>query len=147
MELELNELTAACQINSPELRDRAGDFPGHDITRRYLVTVLRKEVAFLWYDAFPDNDYLILYEIYVAKRFRWQGIGSELIRRSEQLARDLGYGRLFVLPKPLADGITKEQLVKWYTDRGFVPKPDQDGAYVKEVPRQELEKIDSALND
>jgi GNAT superfamily N-acetyltransferase len=134
MKLDLHKLTAASEINSADLLARARRYiPGNEVRLSYLVRMLGEEVAFLSYDAFPDSDRLILYEMFVAERFRGQGIGSELICRSLQLATELGYRRLFVIPKPLAEGITQQKLVRWYEERGFVPDPEQHGAYIMEI--------------
>lgn len=139
MKLELHKLTAASEINSAELRARACRYvPGNEVRLNYLVRMSGEEVAFLSYDAFPDSEHLVLYEMFVAERFRGQGIGSELIRRSLQLATELGYRRLLVMPKPLAEGITPQQLVTWYEKRGFVPAPEQHGTYIMEIPHEEF---------
>jgi GNAT superfamily N-acetyltransferase len=95
MELELHDLTSASEINSAELRDRARCVPGNEVSLNYLVRMLEEEAALLSYDAFPDRDHLILYELFVAERFRRQGIASELIRRSLQLVKELGYRPAF----------------------------------------------------
>ena len=77
MKSELHKLTAASEINSAELRARACRYvPGNEVRVSYLVRMSGEEVAFFSYDEFPDSDRLILYEIFVAERFRWQGIGS-----------------------------------------------------------------------
>jgi GNAT superfamily N-acetyltransferase len=138
MKLEIHKLIAFSEINSPELLARAHPWvPGNEVRVSYLVRMSGEEVAFLSYDADRDSDRLTLYEIFVAEQFRGQGIGSELIRRSRQLAAEKGYRRLFVIPKPLAEEITPQKLVRWYEERGFVPSPEQRGAYIMEIPHEE----------
>jgi len=134
MHLELVELKAKERISSKELRGRTGAFPGREIDLRYLIVLnAGREVAFLWYDLFPTDFYLVLYEMYVAKRFRGQGIGSELLLRTEDLAMKRGYNRVLVRPMPLSDGIGRERLIGWYERRGYREMPDQLEIYVKDV--------------
>ncbi len=133
MHLDLVELKARERISSKELRGRTGVFPGRQIDLRYLVLKGGREVAFLWYDLFPTDFYLVLYEIYVAKRFRGQGIGSELLHRTEDLAMKRGYNRVLIRPMPLSDGFGRERLIAWYQRHGFREKPDQPGTYLKDV--------------
>jgi len=138
MKLEVVELNSASEISSAELRERAAQsVPGLEISRSYIVRMSGNEVAFVSYDLIPDDENLVLYELFVASRFLRQGIGSELIRHSVGMATKLGYRQLFVRPKPLAKGIAQEELVCWYVRRGFVPAPAQPGAYIKVVPEGE----------
>lgn len=138
MKLEVLELNSASEISSPELRERAAiSVPGTEVSRSYIVRMSGNEVAFLSYDLMRDDKNLVLYELFVASRFRRQGIGSELIRHSIRMATKLGYRQLLVRPKPLAEGIAQEELVCWYERCGFVPAPEQPGAYIKAVPEGE----------
>jgi len=132
MHFELVELKVKERVSSKELRGRTGAFPGREIDLRYLVLKAGREVAFLWYDLFPTDFYVVLYEMYVAKRFRGQGIGSELLLRTEDLAMKRVYKRVLVRPMPLSDGIGRERLIGWYERHGFREMQDQPGIYVKD---------------
>jgi GNAT superfamily N-acetyltransferase len=133
MQLEFIELRAQTEISSLELRKRAGEFPGRDVDLRYLVRNACEEVAFLWYDVFPTEVYLVLYELFVATGFRGQGIGSLLIQHTEALALARGYKKILVRPEPLSDEITKERLIVWYQKRGFTQMDGDRGIYVKSL--------------
>jgi GNAT superfamily N-acetyltransferase len=109
MQLEFIELKTQTAINSGELRARARQFPGRVIDLRYVVRKADDEVAFLWYNTFPTEFYLVIYELFVAARFRHQGIGSALIHHE----------------------ITKEQLIAWYEKRGFTKMAGDRGIYLK----------------
>jgi len=133
MQLEFIELRTHAEIISEELRARARQFPGRAIDLRYLVLKAGKEVAFLWYNTFPTEFYLVIYELFVEERFRHQGIGSALIQHAESLATARGYRQILVRPQPLSDKITPEQLVGWYEKRGFTKMTDDRGIYFKNV--------------
>jgi GNAT superfamily N-acetyltransferase len=133
MHLEFVELKAKSDIKARELRARAGEFPGSEINLRYVVQRESEEVAFLWCDVDPAEDYFVLYELFVAERFRGQGIGSELLRRTQSLAAERGYKRILVRPKPLSREIKQEDLVKWYEKNGFTPMLGEPGIYIKDL--------------
>jgi ribosomal protein S18 acetylase RimI-like enzyme len=133
MQFEFIELKAQTEIDSAELRARAREFPGREIDLRYLVRKAGDEVAFLWYDVFPTEVYLVLYELFVARAFRRQGIGSELIQHAEALAIERGYKQILVRPEPLSDEMTREQLIAWYERLGFTKMAGERGIYVKNV--------------
>jgi GNAT superfamily N-acetyltransferase len=120
MHLQFIKLTSKKQICSIELRMRAKDFPGRKIDLRYLVRRRGEEVGFLWYMAFPSEKYLKVQEIYVAKEFRRQGIGLQLIGHAETLARRRKYEGLTLTPRPLDPEIDTERLVAGYEKQGFV---------------------------
>jgi ribosomal protein S18 acetylase RimI-like enzyme len=87
----------------------------------------------VWHEVWPEEEYFYLYELFVAKRFRRKGIGSELVRLSLRKAMDLGYNGVKVQPKPLDDDITQEQLVSWYENLGFTRMPDHPEFFVRKV--------------
>lgn len=141
MQLEFIELRAQAEIISEELRARAREFPGRAIDLRYLVLKAGKEVAFLWYNTFPTEFYLVIYELFVEARFRHQGIGSALIHHAETLATARGYRQILARPQPLSDEITQEQLVAWYEKRGFTKMTDDRGIYFKNAPFEDTHPI------
>lgn len=138
MQLEFIELKTQTEINSEELRARAREFPGRVIDLKYLVRKAGEEVAFLWYNTFPTDFYLVIYELFVAARFRNQGIGSALIRHAETLATDRGYRQILVRPQPLSNDITQAQLIVWYEKRGFTKMTGDEGIYFKNDFLEEL---------
>jgi GNAT superfamily N-acetyltransferase len=133
MTLELVELHSKRQVRLKELRKQTGDFPGRSVDQRFLVREKGTEVALLWLVVFPPERYLVIYRLYVAERFRGNGIGSELIRHAETLTKQLGRSQILLTPEPLSPDTTREELVAWYKRRGFA-QLNQGLAYFKDVP-------------
>jgi len=137
MNLKLFELHSKRQVKSKELRAHAEPFPGRKIDHRFIVRQETKEVALLWFVVFPSEPYLVIYKLYVAGRYRGKGIGSELIRRAEIMARQSGRSRILVTPKPITPYTTREELVAWYERRGF-SRLNEGLMYFKDVPAKNL---------
>jgi|GEM_PF-6096120 len=55
---------------------------------------------------------------------RRKGIGQELLRKTEKLTRSWGYNLIRLQPLPLSKGITKDRLINWYTNNGYIKKHD-----------------------
>lgn len=106
---------------NPELQLRADGNPWS--RRRLQFAALRdaEEVAILFFDLSAPRGCVWLYEVFVAGAYRNQGVGSALLRRAEQIAQSKDWKMMLVRPRPLAPGISEDQLRRWYTRRGFRP--------------------------
>jgi len=93
------------------------------------------EVAFLTFDIFlPDE--LNLYEIFVARRYRRQGVGSEVIRFAADLGRLMCKKRLSIWARPLSHQ-SQEDLIAWYVRRGLKPTEEDDELLVIDLSEQD----------
>jgi GNAT superfamily N-acetyltransferase len=99
-------------------------FGNHRI--HYVVLLDGIAVAFLAFDDIRDLGHLVLYEIFVISAYRRRGIGTELLERAKDVARELKYETLVVLPSPLSDDMNLPMLLEWYSKHGFVPSPTQE---------------------
>lgn len=131
--LELKKLTSDLLPQREDLRQRALNNPQTEARLRYVVFRDVVEVAYLSFDLLPNADFLVLYELFVAKPFRRQGLGTEILRQAEAIAREHGRSRILIRPKPLALDISREQLQLFYQERGYQPVTEDRGLYQKLV--------------
>jgi len=132
MDLRLEEMRDERPGLSAELQSRAFRTPWTDKRVQYVVYKGGNQVAILFFDLCVC-DGLVLYELFVAKEYRRRGIGTALIREAEVVASSRGYSQLVLRPRPLEDGLSCEQLVRWYRARGFTPSVDRPDLLRKEV--------------
>jgi GNAT superfamily N-acetyltransferase len=115
-------------ISDHQLRDKALHSSKATYTKHYIAYDYSDEIGFLSLDIIPNTDYLILYEIYVKPHLRRRGIGTELLKLVERHARELDYKYVFVRPQPMEENISKDHLITWYLNNGFIVKdkvPDE----------------------
>lgn len=103
---------------------RAKESPKSPRTRHYRAIENGTEIGFLSLDIIPGVDYLVLYELFVPTSLRRQGVGSRLLEEVEKMAVGLGYVQVNLTPWPLEDGISEEELIRWYKARGYSERPD-----------------------
>ena len=78
-----------------------------------------QEAAFVTFDiCWPDE--LNLYECFVAREYRRQGVGTEIIRFAADLGRQMGKKQLSIRARPLAEQ-SQADLIAWYTHQGLTP--------------------------
>lgn len=130
MDFVLEELEDSVVWDEPELQTRADQINRSRNTTCYRVLLSGAEVAFLALDRW-GTDFLVLYEFFIPRAFRGQGIGTNLMRKVECVAKEEGFGRLRLMPTPLDSGVKAERLVLWYQKQGYV--------FDKKVP-SEMEK-------
>lgn len=119
-ELELRDLGYDAWPTRPDLKQRATCNVPAETRLRYVVLRGKEEVAFLSFDLIPTWDFLVLYEMYVAKPFRRQGIGTQILDLADDIARR--HGRKSVVHTvgaPLDSDISHKKLVQYFLDRGF----------------------------
>ncbi len=103
----------------PELRQRSQESSKSENTIHYRVTKDGQEVAFISLDRWPTPNYMVLYEIYVAKKMRRQGIGTAVLAEVENAAIKEGISKMLVCPRPLDQEISQQGLVEWYAHLGY----------------------------
>jgi GNAT superfamily N-acetyltransferase len=119
MEIQLIEATDPRYFDLPELRKRAEESQKSRNTTHYCAIAHGREVGFLSLDAWRDTGRMVLYELFIATELRRQGMGSVLLTIVEEMARAEGLRRLTLRPKPLDQGITRQELVEWYLRKGY----------------------------
>jgi histone acetyltransferase (RNA polymerase elongator complex component) len=55
----------------------------------------------------------------VLTMFRHQGIGTEVVRRVEIIAKEEHYKKVTLTPSPLEPGYPEERLTRWYEKQGY----------------------------
>ena len=84
------------------------------------------ECAFLSFDIWPERDFLVLYELWVASADRQRGLGTAMLEEASKIARDSGHVRLLARPTPLDNQSSRSDLEAWYRCRGFVSWPEDE---------------------
>jgi GNAT superfamily N-acetyltransferase len=76
-------------------------------------------------------------EIYVLPNLRRRGVGSAMLKATEQLVNDMGRTRLTLWAVPIDDdGENEDQgaLIDWYLHRGFATSGEGYGELYKNIP-------------
>jgi hypothetical protein len=137
--MNLTEITSATKILNLEIRLRAQDSGPGQYTHQFIAHGDREELGFLAADLREDIEAFVLYEVFVPISLRERGIGSELLRTAEAIAKKLGFGRVFVYPQAFEERSSSgrhrrtAELVEWYKRRGYLPRPDCEGELFKRL--------------
>jgi len=126
LNIELREVGSSDEFKSIVLKKRAAISSKPPITRHYVALCNKQEVAFVAIDVPPNKGYLCIYELLVEPKMRCRGLGSAVVRKCQEMARQLGCKKICLIPRPIEAGTTEEQLVRWYTRLGFVQSKEQD---------------------
>jgi GNAT superfamily N-acetyltransferase len=119
MEIRLIEAVTHLDFESPELRKRAQESSKSIKTTHYRAIANTREVAFVSLDRWPELGHMVLYEIFIAKKLRRQGIGSDVLAEVESTAIKEEVYVMRLRPKPLDEGISQQELDNWYARRGY----------------------------
>ena len=133
MELILKELVRQSVIKDRTLRKRARECARISVTKHYIISCEKEEVAYLAIDHMPGVDYILLYEIFIKENFRKRGIGSEILIRVENLGRELGYSKVVLHAQSFDKNIPKETIEAWYIKRGYIPSKSLKNALEKRL--------------
>jgi len=133
MHLDLEELGCTRQIECEELDARARHNPWAEQRLQYLVRSSGRAVAFISFDIWPERDFIVLYELFVASGHRRRGIGSTLVAEAKRIASMRGYKRIIVRPTPLSEDVSEEALTAWYQSLGFRLRTAEPGTLELEV--------------
>ena len=133
MEIRLFEIKGPSDVELPALMRRAQESSKSTKTIHYRAVKDGEAVAFVSLDRWPDLDYMVLYEIFVPKELRCQGIGSAVLAEVENTAIREGIPRMRLRPKPLDHGISQANLAEWYARHGYEWDPTNAGDMQKEL--------------
>jgi GNAT superfamily N-acetyltransferase len=119
VELESNQ-----DVENAEIRQRAMLRRIAPASKHFLGYKDGKQVVFISLDLRPDLHAVSLYEIFVPKAMRRNGVGAEALGYVADLSQKWGFERVLVLPTPFEQDFPKEKLVQWYKDHGYVASAD-----------------------
>lgn len=119
MEIRLIETKDPLDFELPELWKRAQESSKSIKTIHYCAVADSREVAFVSLDRWPELGHIVLYEIFVPKELRRQGIGGAVLAEVESTAVKEGILLMRLRPKPLDKGISQQDLADWYAHRGY----------------------------
>ncbi len=120
--MKIQEIEAA-QLRNAALQARATIGGVTSCTRLFAATENGVEVGFLSIDFKRPPADLEIYEIFVIVGHRQRSVGNSLLAHAEELARKNGYSHVLLKPKPLDTTISEDDLIGWYTRKGFVTHP------------------------
>jgi ribosomal protein S18 acetylase RimI-like enzyme len=133
LEVQLRDLSIDDNIQSEELRNRAGRNPATDHRLRFLLLQNKQEVGYLSFDLWPSENYIVLYELYILSEFRRKGIGTTVLNKAEKIGIDLGNSLILLKPEPLSADITKTDLINWYIKIGYSPWTENPKLFAKKI--------------
>ena len=119
MEITLVPIRKAEEICSEELRERTQQSSKSRKTVWYCALHVGEEVAFVAIDPWPEFDHMVLYELFIPKSLRRQGIGTAVLAQVEIFAADKGFSAIRVNPSPLDTSIDMSALENWYRKCGY----------------------------
>jgi len=100
-------------------------------TKHFLAINNNTALVFLSFDIIPDEEYFVLYEIYVSSEFRGEKVGTFVLKMVENFAQKLGYIKIVLRPSPLDKDTKEEPLIKWYEKCGYCKSTTDNGLYEK----------------
>lgn len=110
-------------ITTDILRERATSSK-LERSHQFLAYLNNIEAGYMSFDKNMDLNIGVLYDLLVLPTFQKRGIGSALIRASEEFFKSLGYNRIRVFPKAFDNSINQESLEFWYKRQGYMPAND-----------------------
>lgn len=124
MTLKVNEILSKDEIEEPCLKERANpsDRAGAGWNRETKWYIVKKddfEVAFIELDFNRREERLWISQIFVLKQYRNQGLGSDILKRIEEKAKEYGSKEIWLNPKPIDSTIDTFRLKQWYIKKGF----------------------------
>ena len=96
-----------------EVRHCIENYPG------YVSLHDRRELTGLSYTFAVSKDTLLLHGLLVAFGHRGKSLGSELLKRTEHAARELGYATILLTNSMQYNGIDKQSALPFYSKRGY----------------------------
>jgi ribosomal protein S18 acetylase RimI-like enzyme len=129
-------ISSPSHLASSILRGRA-ERAARPNARQFAARIDDKEAGYLSFEDRPDLALGVIYEVFVLSEFRSRGIGSALIRFGEDLARQAGYRRVRLYPRPTDDDVYEDRLVAGYARRGYRHCPSSGGEMEKVLERSE----------
>jgi GNAT superfamily N-acetyltransferase len=125
--ITLRKIDKSHQAKSEWLRERIQNASQCIVTRLFLVMEDETEVALVSLDLHRSQGILVVYNIFVEPSYRRRGIARQILRKSEAMARNLGFTQIQLKPKPLEETVSLDDLVRFYASEGYrwMSKGDQ----------------------
>lgn len=123
--MELKEIKEPSTIKRSALRERA-ERGLAKISHKYLAFLDGEEVAFVVLDLWRPPRPMVIYEVFVDPEFRRKGIGANVLLKIEPIASEKGYSEIVLVPRPLTEEVSDEDLVRWYQKQGYDWKQGPD---------------------
>lgn len=96
----------------------AGRRPG---TSEYLACSKGAEVGLLIFEEYPNHAFGLIYEVFVLEPYRRLGIGLQLLKHAEELARNKGFSSVRLQAKSLDRlNVSDQALMQWYGKNGYL---------------------------
>jgi hypothetical protein len=112
------------EFDDPELIERSQKSTLSPKTQHYKGISLSKEVAFVSLDRWPEYSEMIVYELFVPRPIRRQGIAAAVLNEVERISACEGFSNVSVIASPLDADITEDALCGWYSRRGYIRDPN-----------------------
>ena len=142
MQIQFIEIEIASQVSNELLRERV-ERAQNGRSMEFILLVDGSESAFISFEDWSDRSLGFIYEMYVLPVFRRQGLGSAMLSYCEKLALKLGCTHVQLEANAFDRTISKEQLLGWYSRKGYLSKPDEPNKLEKTFITQE----DSSFTD
>ena len=117
-----------------ELQERANHNAWNKNRKQYRVWSGDRQVAFVTFDTCWEDE-LNLYEVFVARQYRGQVIGTVIVQFAADLGKQMGKPRLTIRARPLSDQ-SQSELIAWYVRRGLIPREGEPEFLVMELSPQ-----------
>lgn len=119
------------------IRQRSRDSSRGSLTRHYACRENGQEVALLSLDIdpqhkWPDQDTLVIYELFVPGPLRNHGIGTRALMAAEDFARVNGFHKTLLTVRPLFGHRTQQAMNDWYQRRGYTLVQNASAAFTME---------------
>ena len=134
--MQIHEISDFKVVHTPELRERAQHSSRSPYNHHYIAHDGDIELAFVSIDLWPVDKPFVLYELFVARKQRNNGIGTSILQLIEKMAIAQGYRRIVLTPKPIDKdyaGSTQSQIVQWYEKRGYRPNSEFASQFEKHL--------------
>lgn len=131
----LEHVSSAGSFQDTDLTRRAQETGASDFTSHYRVVKNDLEVALVVIDRRRDLSALIIYDLFVIKRFRSQGLGSAILTLLEGIAAKEGFKSARLCPTQIDSEWPRERLIQWYLRRGFEFDPSNGTEMQKDTIR------------
>jgi GNAT superfamily N-acetyltransferase len=121
MKIQFIHIVSPDYIESSELRKRAVESSKSHKTIHYLVLADGVEVAFVSLDRWPEShiSQMVLYEIYVPRAMRGNGIATAVLDEVEKIAIKEGFKKMHLRPSSLDNETSQTKLIEWYRRKGY----------------------------
>ena len=113
-----------------ELVERARLNPATPHRARFIVCFRGREVAYLSFDLYEGREFMVLYDLYVIRDRRLEGIGSLALHTAEEYATNAGKRTLRLRPGE-TDDVPLAYLHQWYSRHGYHATPKDAGVMEK----------------